>query len=80
MKLGNFRRLQEFLIFFIFSKVLSSFRNFWQFHPPLNDCWALLMSQLAKNPPAMQETQRHGFNPWVGKIPWRKKWQTIPVY
>ena len=19
--------------------------------------------------------KRHGFNPWVGKIPWRKKWQ-----
>ena len=72
MKLGNFRRLQEFLIFFIFSKVLSSFRNFWQFHPPLNDCWALLMTQLIKNPPAMQETQRHGFNPW-GEDPLEKE-------
>jgi len=20
-----------------------------------------------------------GFNPWVGKIPWRRKWQSIPV-
>ena len=19
------------------------------------------------------------FNPWVGKIPWRRKWQTTPV-
>ena len=21
-----------------------------------------------------------GFNPWVGKIPWRRKWQPIPVF
>jgi len=30
-----------------------------------------------KNPPAMQETQ---FDPWVGKIPWRKAWQPTPVF
>ena len=22
---------------------------------------------------------RPGFNPWVGKIPWRRKWQATPV-
>ena len=22
---------------------------------------------------------RHRFNPWVGKIPWRRKWQPTPV-
>ena len=21
-----------------------------------------------------------GFNPWVGKIPWRRKWQPVPVF
>ena len=26
----------------------------------------------------MQET--HGFDPWVGKIPWGRKWQTTPVF
>ena len=24
--------------------------------------------------------KRHGFNPWVGKIPCRKKWQPTPVF
>ena len=24
--------------------------------------------------------RRHGFSPWVGKIPWRKKWQPTPVF
>ena len=28
----------------------------------------------------MPETQRCGFNPWVGKIPWRRKWQHTPVF
>ena len=33
-----------------------------------------------KNPPAVQETcRRHGFDSWVKKIPWRRKWQPTPV-
>ena len=33
------------------------------------------------NPPAMQETQKRcGFDPWVGKIPWRRAWQPTPVF
>ena len=23
--------------------------------------------------------KRHGFDPWVGKIPWRRKWQPAPI-
>ena len=23
--------------------------------------------------------RRHGFDPWVGKIPWSRKWQPTPV-
>ena len=30
--------------------------------------------------PAMQETQRPGFDPWVEKIPWKRKWQPTPVF
>ena len=41
---------------------------------------ASLMAQWVKNPPAMQETQEIWFNPWVGKIPWRRKWQPTPVF
>ena len=24
--------------------------------------------------------RRRGFNPWVRKIPWRRKWQPIPIF
>ena len=27
-----------------------------------------------------ERNKRHGFNPWVGKIPWRRKWQPTPVF
>ena len=37
---------------------------------------ASLVAQLVKNLPAVQ---RPGFNPWIGKIPWRRKWQPTPV-
>ena len=26
------------------------------------------------------QCRRSGFNPWVGKIPWRRKWQPTPVF
>ena len=33
-----------------------------------------------KNLPAKVEDMRHGFDPWVGKNPWRRKWQPTPIF
>ena len=38
--------------------------------------WCSPGGSVVKNPPAMQET----WVPWVGKIPWRMKWQLTPVF
>ena len=44
------------------------------------------MAQAVTNPPAMQEMlKKHKFNPWVGKIPWRRifsegEQQPTPVF
>ena len=38
---------------------------------------ASLVAHMLKNLPAMQETR---FDPWVGKIPWRRKWQPTSVF
>ena len=35
------------------------------------------MGQLVKN---CLQYGRHGFDPWVGKIPWRRIWQPTPVF
>ena len=38
--------------------------------------WASLVAQRLKRLPEMR---RPRFDPWVGKIPWRRKWQPTPV-
>ena len=38
---------------------------------------ASLVSQTVKNLPAPQVTR---FNPFVKRIPWRRKWQPTPVF
>ena len=36
---------------------------------------------MVKNLPTRQETKEpHRFNPWVRKIPWKRKWQPTPVF
>ena len=33
-----------------------------------------------KEPACQCRRQRYGFDPWVRKIPWRRKWQPTPVF
>ena len=35
------------------------------------------VAQMVKSLPTMQEP---GFNPWAGKIPWRRGWRPTPVF
>jgi len=35
------------------------------------------LTQMVKNSSALWETW---FDPWIGKIPWRRKWQITPVF
>ena len=41
------------------------------------DIFIHLVVQTVKNLP---ECVRPGFDPWVGKIPWRRAWQPTPVF
>ena len=38
---------------------------------------ALLVAQMVKN---LLQCRRLGFDPWVGKILWRRSWQPTPVF
>ena len=44
---------------------------------PLQYTWASLVAQLVK---IHLQCRRPGFNPWVGKIPWRRARQPTPVF
>ena len=44
---------------------------------PLQCSWASFAAQLVKN---RLQCMRAGFNPWVGKIPWRRERLPTPVF
>ena len=44
---------------------------------PLQYSWASFVAQLVKSLPAMRET---GFDPWVGKIHWRRDRLPTPLF
>ena len=35
---------------------------------------------LVKNMPANAGDSTRGFDPWVGNINWRRKWQSTPIF
>ena len=39
--------------------------------------WASLVAPMVKD---LLQCRTPGFNPWVGKIPWRRAWQLTPVF
>ena len=41
--------------------------------------WASQVVLVVKNPLASAGDIRNGFDPWIGKIPWRKARQLTPV-
>ena len=63
--------------------------NIDNLHLTLPSSWLLLpvyiflgssqVSQVVKNPPASVGDERDGFDPWDGKILWRREWQSTPV-
>ena len=44
---------------------------------PNGGYWALRVAERYRN---SLQCKRHGFDPWVGKILWREKWQPTPVF
>jgi len=43
-------------------------------------CRVSQVALVIKNPPDSAGDRRYEFDPWVGKIPWRRKWQPSPVF
>ena len=51
--------------------------HFWSFVTISNTVRASLVVQPKR---ILLQCRRWGFNPWVRKIPWRRKWQPTPVF
>ena len=39
-----------------------------------------LVAQMVMNLPVGSLCGRHGFDPWLGKIPWKREWLLTPVF
>ena len=48
--------------------------------PALVLFWAPQVIQWLRIHLQCRRCRRHRFDPWVGKIPWRRKWQPTPVF
>ena len=51
--------------------------------PAAGPCWPVSSQEAPLWLSSKESTcqcRRHGFNPWVKKIPWRRKWQPTPVF
>ena len=48
-------------------------------NPWRNYCTVLMTSLVAQMVSVCLQCGRPRFNPWVGKIPWRRKWQSTPI-
>ena len=60
--------------------LLKRSRN-WLLKKISSIAWASQVALVVKNPPANAGNEkRHGFDPWVGKILWRRAWKTTPVF
>ena len=46
----------------------------------LTTSWGFTAGSVVKNLSAVEEIQEIGFNPWAGKIPWKRNWQLYPVF
>ena len=66
-------RLFPYSYFFFFFSLLVTFNKGYSTQ-------GFLDGTVVKNTPAKQERQEIGFNPWSGKILWRRKWQPAPAF
>ena len=58
--------------------------HLFTFPPKREAMWGFLGDSVGKEPACNAggclKYRRAGFNPWVGKFPWRRKWQPTPVF
>ena len=83
MEVGPGWKRVIFLTFFCSRMCKAGFRshglleNLEQFCMNVYFLGASLVAQTVKNLP---EIRRHGFDPWLVKIPWRREWLPTPVF
>ena len=55
-------------------------KPFQEGSPSISIIHVLWASQWLSGKESACQCRKHGFNPWIVKIPWRREWQPIPVF
>ena len=85
LSLSHLGKLNPLIQPFIFCDV-SMLRAWLHLSQVINQVnWLISFSVIAaasgKEPVSQNWSyKRHGFDPWIGKIPWRRAWQPTPVF
>ena len=68
------------LMYIIITNVTLRFRSSTFVCHSVTDMWGFPDGSVGKESACQcRRHKRHGFNPWVRMIPWRRKWQPTPV-
>ena len=73
------RCVRLYYMLYMFWTMMYSVNDKSQFNV-LSFIWASLMVQLQRICLQRRRCRRHRLGPWVGKIPWKRKWQFTPVF
>ena len=75
---SEYSGLISFRINWFHLEVLKSL--LWQLSSKASILWHLTFPGGSDGKESACNADRPGFNPWVGKIPWRREWQPPPVF
>ena len=86
MSKSNLLSVNFLVSLFFFFSILTTILKYISYEKQISCLWQSVSphgcsssgSSVVKNPPA--KCKRLGFDPWVRKIPWRRKWQPTPVF
>ena len=62
------------------SLIMSCGSSLVSFHYIQNNLWFIGGSVVKESDCQCRRLKRYGFDLWVGKIPWHRKWQPLPVF
>ena len=69
------------MLAYLISKNVSQWAMLLTYLTEYNHIMASQVALMVKNPPAKcRRHKRQRFDPWVGKIPWRRAWPLSPVF
>ena len=80
-KTRNLPTCAIWLTFLCTSLKTAAFQENHPLSPPGTILWDFPGGASVKEPACQCKIcKRHGFDPWVRKIPWRRKWQPTPIF